>query len=272
MAGRANWKGHLKIAELSCAVALHTAVSTADRIAFHTLNRATGNRVHRAFVDEATGKPVAREDQVKGYEVSDGEYLILEPDEVAAAVPDSDKTLSVLGFVACADIDDVYFDKQYYLAPADKIALETFVLLRDGLLTNKVAAVARTVLFRRVRTLLIQPHHAGLRATTLNFDYEVRSAEAEFRDLAKHKIDAEMLDLAKHIIETKKGSFDPSAFHDRYESALADLVKAKRDGRKLPKRKPVKPTKANDLMDALRMSAANTSKPDAQTPRKRKAS
>src|SRR5690606_25118209 len=124
-----------KIAEVSCPVALYTAASTSERIAFHTINRATGNRVSRQFVDSDTGKPVEHDDQVKGYEVSQGDYLVLTPEEVAAAVPESDKTLSVSAFIGDGDIDDVYFDKPYYLAPTDKAAEEAFVLIREGMRT-----------------------------------------------------------------------------------------------------------------------------------------
>ena len=129
MAPRANWKGFLKVAELSCPVALYTAASTSDRIAFHTLNRATGHRVQRQFIDSDSGKPVEKEDQVKGYEVGDNDYIVLEPKEVAAAVPESDNTLSVEAFVATDDVDDIYFDKPYYLAPSDKHGQEAFALI-----------------------------------------------------------------------------------------------------------------------------------------------
>ena len=184
MAARANWKGFLKVGEVSCPVALYTAASTSDRIAFHTLNRKTGNRLRRVFVDSDTGKPVDREDQVKGYEIASGEYVVLDPDEVAAAVPDSDKTLSVTDFIGCNDIDDLYFDKPYYLVPADDSAAEAFALIREGMRSKKVAALAQTVLFRRVRTVLIRAHDCGLIATTLNFDYEVRDAEDAYRQAA----------------------------------------------------------------------------------------
>jgi DNA end-binding protein Ku len=255
LAPRANWKGYLKVGELTCLVALYTAASTSDRIAFHTLNRTTGNRVHRQFVDSDSGKPVEREDQVKGYEVGDNDYIVLEPEEVAAAIPESDKTLSVEAFVGVDDHDDVYFDKPYYLVPSDKNGEEAFALIREGLKAKKVVALAQTVIFRRARTLLIRAEGQGLIATTLNFDYEVRSAKDAFSDIPEMKIKGEMLDLAKHIIETKKGSFDPSKYEDRYEAALAELVKAKLEGKKISARKPVKSDKVVDLMEALRESA-----------------
>lgn len=254
VAPRANWKGFIKFGEVACPVALYTAASSSERIAFNTLNRKTGNRVKREFVDSETGDPVERDEQVKGYEIENGQYIILEPEEVAAAVPDSDKTLKIDAFIPCNEIDDVYFDKPYYLAP-DKMGTDAFLLLRDGMKNAKVAAIARTVLFRRVRTVLIRPHGKGLIATTLNFDYEVRSSEEAFEELPDLKIEGEMLELAEHIIGTKKGSFDASSFDDRYEAAVAELVKAKIEGRALPKKKAPPASKPSDLLQALRESA-----------------
>ena len=254
---RASWKGFIKFGEVSCAVALYTAVSSSERISFNTLNRSTGNRVRREFVDSETGNVVEREDQVKGYEIENGGYIVLEPDEVASAVPDSDKTLRIEAFIPCHEIDDVYFDKPYFLAP-DKMGADAFKLLRDGMKSSKVAAIARTVLFRRLRTVLIRPHGKGLIGTTLNFDYEVRSSEKAFENMPDLKIEGEMLSLAKHIIGTKKGAFDASAVDDRYEAAVAELVKAKLEGKSLPKKKTPPVSKASDLLQALRESAGRS--------------
>jgi DNA end-binding protein Ku len=251
---RANWKGFIKFGEVSCPVALYTAASSSERIAFNTLNRATGNRVRREFVDSETGRLVERDDQVKGYEVENGQYVILEPDEVAMAVPDSDKTLDIEAFIPCLEIDDVYFDKPYYIAP-ERMGTEAFVLLREGMRKEGVAAIARTVLFRRLRTVLLRVHGKGLIGTTLNFDYEVQSSDKAFEDLPDLKIEGEMLELAQHIIGTKKGSFDPKVFDDRYEEAVAELVKAKIEGRPLPKKKAPAVSKPGDLLQALRESA-----------------
>jgi len=263
VAPRANWKGYLKLGELNCAVALYTAASTSDRVSFHMVNRRTGNRLNREFVDSETGEPVEREEQIKGYEVSGGDYVTLEPEEVAAAVPESDRMLEIGDFVACTDIDDTFFDKPYYLAPADKQSKEVYALIREGLKANKVAAIAQTVIFRRMRTLLIRPHGEGLIASTLNYEYEVRPASQAFKDMPKLKIEPEMLELASHIIDTKMGKFDPSDFDDRYDDALAELVKAKIEGRKIRKPKPIKETKPADLLEALRRSARGNSKAPA---------
>ncbi|MGO4834086.1 Ku protein, partial [Rhizobiaceae sp. 2RAB30] len=232
--------------------------------ASQTVNNATGHRVRREFVDSDTGKPVEKDDQVKGYEVGSGEYVVLEPDEIASAVPESDKTLTISAFLQCGDIDSIYFDRPYYLAPSDKHAEEAFGLIREGMRKNNVAAIAQTVLFRRARTVLIRAYDEGLVATTLNFDYEVRSEKEAFDDVPKMKIEGEMLDLAEHIIKTKRGKFDPAEFDDRYETALAELVKAKMEGKKIELPKQPKREKVVDLMDALRKSAGlETKKPPA---------
>jgi DNA end-binding protein Ku len=260
-APRANWKGHIKFGEVTCPVSLYTAASSSDRISFNILNRKTGNRVRREFIDSETADVVEHDDQVKGYETGNGRYVILEPDEIAAAVPDSDKTLAIDAFIPSDEIDDVYFDKPYYLAP-QQMGEEAFALLRDGMKEAKVVAIASTVLFRRLRTLLIRPYGDGLIATTLNFDYEVRAAGEAFDDMADIKINTEMLDLASHIIGTKKGSYDASKFDDRYEEALAELVKAKIEGKPYKKTAVPKASKPGDLLKALRDSAgaAKTSK------------
>ena len=234
---------------------MYAAASQSERISLHMVNRSTGNRLKRLYVDEKTDKPVEYEDQVKGYETGDGQYVVLEPEEIAAAVPNSDKALTVDQFIACNKIDPTYFDKPYYLLPTTDIGNETFVLIREALRERKAAAIAHAVLFRRLRPVLIRAHHDGLIATTLNFDYEVRSASDAFKGIKKSKIEPEMLDLAKHILKTKAGEFDPSKFDDRYEEALADLVQAKINGKKIVPLRPPKPTKKNDLLEALRLSA-----------------
>jgi len=256
---RANWKGHIRFGEVTCPVALFTATSSSERISFNILNRKTGNRVRREFVDSESGDVVEHDAQVKGYETSNGRYVVLEPDEIASAVPDSDKTLVITAFIPCDEIDDVYFDKPYYLAPQET-GEDAFALLRDGMKEAQVAAVASTVLFRRLRTVLIRPHGDGLIGTTLNFDYEVRPADVAFDDMANIKIDKEMLDLASHIIGTKKGAYDPSKFDDRYEEALAELVKAKVEGKPFKKIAAPKASKPSDLLQALKDSAGAAQK------------
>ncbi len=255
MKPRANWKGFLQVSALSCPVALYTAASTSDRIAFSTINRATGHRVRRAFVDSVTGETVDKDQQVKGYEVEKDRYILIEPEEIAEAQAEGDKILSVKAFIPLAGVDEVFFDKPYYLAPADASGADAFNVIREGLAQRKAAAIAQAVLFRRTRTLVIRAHGAGLIATTLHFDYEVRAASEAFSAVPDLRIKGEMLDLAEHIIGTKQGVFDPAQQEDRYEAALAELVKAKMEGRALAAPKKQRPARSTSLLQALRDSA-----------------
>ena len=270
LAPRASWKGFLKIADVTCPVALYAGASTTERIALHTINRSTGHRIRRQYVDAETGKAVERDDQVKGYEVGKDEYVSVEPDEIAAIIPRGDKTLTVSAFVDLDRVDDLYFDKPYYLAPADRGADETFELLREGMRAAKTAAVAQATLFRRIRTLLIRPDDKGLAATTLNFDYEVRPAEQVFSSAPAKKINGEMLDLAIHIIKTKQGKFDPRSFHDRFEGALTELVKLKLEGKPIPKRAPPESEATVSLLQALRDSAGAAGRPGRKSASKKR--
>lgn len=260
MAPRANWKGHLKLGFLSCPVALYTAASESDRISFHTLNRKTGHRVTRQFIDSETGKPVERTDQVKGYEVGKGDYVVLTTEDIEEAIPESTKTIDIDAFVVDEEMDEVFVDNPYYLAPSDPTGQEAFALIRKAMEEKKVIGIARTVLFRRSRLLLLRPTGPGLTASTLYFDYEVRSAEDIFCDISKKTLPKEMIDLAKHIISTKRGKFEPEKIEDRYEDALAELIKAKQQGKEI--KAPPKPAHGGnvvDLLDALRKSAGHPS-------------
>lgn len=257
MTARAIWKGHLELGQLVCSVALYAAASTAERISFHVVNARTGHRVRRAYLDSETGKPVDREDQVKAYETEAGKTVTFADEELKEAIPESDKRLSLDAFVGCDEIDTLFFDRPYYLAPADENARAAYAVIRDGLARRKVAAIARTVLFRRDRAVLIRAEGPGLVASTLEFDHEVRDAAKAFEGLPDPKIDKEMIDLAEHIITSKRGKFEPETFEDRYDDALAELVKAKAEGRELPAPPPRKPETPIDLLEALRRSAGD---------------
>lgn len=260
MAARASWKGSIRIGDIDVPVSLYAAASTSERISFHLLNRRTGNRLKRQFVDSETGKPVADEDEAKGCEVSEGDFVLLDPDEVSEAVPENDHHLTIEGFIPEEEVDDLFFDRPYFLAPPDKHETGAYSVLRDGLKAAKSIALARAVLFRRVRHVLIRAEGDGLVGQTLNFDYEVRSPEEAFEEIPELSIKGEMLELASHIINTKKGTFDPASFDDRYESALAEVVKAKIEGRKIVKPPQPERGKVIDLLQALRESAGAADK------------
>ena len=275
MAPRPNWKGYLKLSLVSCPVALYPATTTSERVSFRTLNRETGNRVRRQFVDDQTGKPVATEDQAKGYEVAKGEYLMLEDDELKAVTIESNHTINIERFVPSADIDTLYLDTPYYLAPTDRVGEEAFAVIREAMRAEKVVGLARAVLFRRERVLKLEPSGKGIVATSLHFANEVHAAESYFSEIPDLDLPKEMLELAKHIIHKMAGAFEPDRFEDRYENALIELIRSKQKGMPVKAQTAHRHTNVINLMDALRRSveteAASAAKPSAPRPESRKA-
>lgn len=257
MAPRPAWKGYLKLSLVSCAVELTGATSQSERVSFRIINRKTGNTVRRQYIDSVTGKPVADEDEVKGYEVGDDEYLLVEEDEIEAVQIESSHTLAIESFVDRADIPQIYFDTPYYLTPADEVSEEAFAVIREAMAKQKKAGIARIVLYRRERPVMIEPFDRGLLLTTLRYDKTVRKPEEVFDGLGKRKSDPELIDLATHIIEKKEAAFDPTGFDDRYEDALIALIEAKRKGRKPPVVQAAeRPANVVNLFDALKKSLA----------------
>ncbi len=256
MAPRPYWKGYLKLSLVSCAVALFPATSKSERISFHWLNRETGNRLRQLMVDSDTNNPVEREDRVRGYQVAKNDYLMIEEEDLDAVEIESSHTIEIERFVPRSEIDPVYLDSAYYLAPNDKVAEEAFAVIRDAMETQGVVGLGRAVIARRERLFVMEPRDKGIVATALHYNYEVRDDHAYFDEIPDITIPAEMLDLAKHIIQTKMDHFDISKFEDRYENALIEMIRAKQAGRPVEASRPQAPTNVVNLMDALRKSIA----------------
>ena len=256
MAARANWKGYLKLSLVSCAVALYPATSTSSRVRFNTLNRATGNRVKQQYIDPATGETVDAEDRVKGYEVGKNAYVFVEDEELDAIKIESTHTIDIESFVPVEQVDKRYLEAPYYIAPDDKVAQEAFAVIRDAMKEKGKAGIARVVISRRERMVLLEPLGKGIMATMLRYPYEVRGEEPYFEDIPELNIPKEMRDLAGHIIETKSADFEPAKFEDRYENAMIELVKSKETGRPVAAPEAPRPSNVVNLMDALRKSIA----------------
>jgi DNA end-binding protein Ku len=254
MAPRPSWKGYLKLSLVSCPVALFPATTTRQRIRFNIINRDTGHRVHNEIVDAETGKPVEEEDRVKGYREKGGDYVLVEDEELDRVALESTHTIDIESFVPREEVDEIYLDESFYLVPDDKVSLEAFAVIREAMGKKEMVGLARVVLYRRERLLMLQPRGKGLLATALRYRNEVRDEHQYFDDIPNIKVPAEMLDLAVHILESKAGHFDPSKFEDRYEQALAALIKAKRAGKPPPAPSEPPPGNVINLMDALRRS------------------
>ena len=257
MAPRPAWRGYLKLSLVTCAVELTNVVTRAEKVSFHVLNRETGNRVKRIYVDAETGDPLEDGDAIKGYEVDSGHYLHIEEEEIEAVQIESSNMMSLDGFVDKSTIEQIYLDTPYYLTPADKVSEDAFAVIRDAMIAKKKAGLARIVLYRRERPVVIEPLGKGMLLTTLRYDDTVRQPETVFDEVKAVKTDKEMIELAEHVIGKRKKKFDPSEFDDKYEEALLELIRAKKAGRKAPKAKPAaKPSNVVNLFDALKKSLA----------------
>jgi DNA end-binding protein Ku len=271
MAPRANWKGYLKLSLVSCSVALFPATTTSERVRFNIINRETGNRVRYEVVDSESGEQVPQEDRIKGYKVGKDDYVLLEEDELDEVALESTHTIDIESFVPREDVDELFLDESYYLVPEDDVGIDAFAVIRDAMRSKGLVGVARVVLYRRERLLMLQPRGKGIVGTLLRYKNEVRNEKDYFDDVPDVKVPKDMLQLAEHILGTKETKFDPSKFEDRYESALKKLIAAKQHGKKPPSAPEPKPTNVINLMDALRKSV-KAERGDSETGRRAKAS
>jgi DNA end-binding protein Ku len=210
--------------------------------------------IKRQFIDPAIGEPVEAEDQVKGYEVGRGSYVYVEDEELDAIKIESTHTIDIESFVPRDQVDQRYLEAPYYIAPEDKVAQEAFAVIRDAMREKGKAGVARVVISRRERMILLEPLGKGLLGTVLRYPYEVRAEDAYFEDIPDLRLPEEMRDLAAHIIERKAADFDPSKFEDRYENAVVALIRSKQTGQPMELETAQPPSNVINLIDALRRS------------------
>ncbi|MCF8505884.1 MAG: Ku protein [Caulobacter sp.] len=263
MAQRPSWQGHLKLSLVTCPVALYTATSSGGDVHFNLINPKTNNRIRMITTDPDTG-PIERSGLVKGYEVSKGEYILLTDEEIRSVKLESTKTIDIERFVPGDEIDRIYWDNPYYLAPDGKLAQEAFGVIRTALEKSGQIALGRIVLSTRERILALEPRGKGILAYTIRSDAEVRRPDEIFGEISSAKADPAMIAIAEKIIEQQAGPFDPGQFVDRYEEALKGLIADKQKGRKVVAAQAPEDTNVVDLMAALRASLAGKDKAPAK--------
>jgi DNA end-binding protein Ku len=264
MAPRAYWKGYLKLSLVSCPIAIFPATSEREKISFHQLNKKTGHRIRYQKVDADSGAEVPADQIVKGYEVSKGEYVELEPEELEAVAIESKRMIEIDTFVPRDEIDDLYLNNPYYVVPDGEVGQQAFAVIREAIRKEGMVALGKVVFTSREHVMLLEPRGKGLVGVTLRFPYEVRKEEDYFDDVADEKVPKDMLELATHIVETKKSHFQPEKFDDRYEEALKDLLDKKQHGKKIERPTERAPAKVINLMDALRRSVEGGRAPKRQ--------
>ena len=273
MAARPIWRGQIRLGLVSIPVELYSATRSGAQIQFHQVHEPSGKRIKYEKVVPGIG-PVDRDEIVKGYEVSKGHYILLDPEEIESVKLESRKTLDLVQFVDTNDIDAMYFDKPYYVVPADDLAEEAFVVVREAMRQAKKIGVGQLAMRGQEYVVALKPCGRGMLLETLRYADEVNRAASFFRDIGDHKPDPDLLDMAATLIDRKVGEFDAKEFHNRYVDALKGLIeeKRKKKGEKViqdPDADTPLPKGSNviDLMAALKKSLGE----DDDAPKKKPA-
>jgi DNA end-binding protein Ku len=256
MAQRPIWRGHLRLALVSCPIALYSANHDRGSLHFNLINPATGNRIRMITQDAETGDTLSRSDLVKGYEYKKDSFLVMREEDFDSARVDSSNTVKIDKFVPAGSIDPIYFDASYYLAPDGESGADVYVVLRDAIAKTGQVALSRVVIARRERPIAIMPMDRGLVVHTLHEERDLNEFAGLFSQIPDIKPDPEMVQLATQLIERQAGRYDPADVEDRYETRLRALIDAKLKGEGLDAADADEPEPSNvvDLMAALRKS------------------
>jgi len=253
MATRPTWQGYLRLSLVSCPVALYTATSRSGEVHFNMLSKKTNNRIRMIPTDPEEG-PVERSEIVKGYEIEKGHYVVITDEEIKNVRLETTRTLDIERFVDDADIDRLYWNDPYFLAPDGDMAVEAFSVIREAMKKAGKVALGRLVMHQRERLMALEPRDKGILAYTIRNKREVRQADEIFEHIKAAKPPAQMIDIAAKIIDQLEGPFDPSQFNDRYEDALRALIKEKEKGHTIKAPEEPKEAEVIDLMEALKRS------------------
>lgn len=259
---RPYWTGQIRLNLVSIPVQLYTATQGGAKVSFRQIHQPSGKPIRYEKVAPGVG-PVDPDEILKGYEVQKGSYVLLEQEEIDAVKLESKRTLALTQFVDQHEISVLYFDKPYYVVPADELAEEAFIVLREALRRTKKAGLGQLAMRGREYVVCLRPCDKGMVLETLRYADEVRKAEGFFGEIPDDAPDKDMLDLAETLIKKKTAPFDPEEFHDRYAEALHGLVEKKRKAKGARVLEDVEETETAakggnviDLMAALKKSVA----------------
>lgn len=255
-APRPYWKGHMRLSLVSFPVALYSAISSERRIAFNQIDRKTGQRIRERKVAEGVGEEVSKEDVVKGYEYEKGRYVILEDEDFEKVRLETRKTIELIQFFGSEEMDWLYVDKPYYVAPDGRVAEEAFAVVRESMRRSGKVGLGRVVLAGRERLLAIAPRDKGFAAFALHAQDVIRKPASVFADIGEVEIDEDEVAVAEQLIGRKTAPFDPGKFVDRYQEALREIIEEKLAGIAPEAAPAAEPAKVVNLMDALKRSLA----------------
>jgi DNA end-binding protein Ku len=259
---RPFWSGQIQISLVTFGVKLFPAVEAKSEIRFHQISRKTGERVRHQKVSggsEGDEAPVEKDDIVKGYEYSKGEYIQIDPQEIANLRIPSRHTLELQQFVNLNDMEPAYFEKPYFVTPENDSQAEAFAVVRKALADTHKAGLGKIALSGREHLMaIVAPDDdslPGLMGYALRYAAELRKPQEYFAGIKTPAVNEESLELAKELIKRKSTKFEPEKFTDQYEAALREMLEAKMKHLPIPQEhKPAAHGKVVDLMEALRAS------------------
>lgn len=234
MAPRALWKGQLRLSLVSIPVEIFSATKSASRVSFRQIHKPSGKRIRYEKSVPGIG-PVKTEDIVKGYEVEEDEYILLDPDEIDAIKLETKKTFELVQFVDACEISPLYFDKPYYITTSDDLAQDAYRVVRDALREANKVGLGQVTMRGKEYLAAVKPCGDGLLMETLHYEDELREAEEIFTDIKDEKVDKELLEVARSLIDRKSAPFDAAAYRDQYAEAMQDLLDAKIKNKKSPR-------------------------------------
>jgi DNA end-binding protein Ku len=258
---RSFWKGYLKLSLVMCPVSMQPATSEGEKVRFHTLNHKTGNRVLGRYVDAVTGAPVEEDDEVKGYARGEDDYVLLEEDELDAVELESTRTIDIEEFVPADSIGWIWLEKPHYLTPSDQIGEEAFSVIRDAMASSGTVGIARLVLYRRERAVMLKPRGKGIVLWTLRYGDEVRDDADYFKGIGDTKIEPSLMRLVTKLVDDRSAPWNAEMVADPVQSKLLEIISEKKKGRKRPPKAKSEtnavPTNVINIMDALKKSIAS---------------
>ena len=255
MAARAYWQGQIRLSLVSIPVQVFSATKSAARVAFNQIHKPSGKRIRYEKVVPGVGA-VDADDIVKGYEVEKGKYVLITDEEIEDVKLEAKHTIDLIQFVDEGEIDPMFFEKPYFVAPDDDdVAGEAYVVLRDALKAAKKIGLGQLVARGQASVVALKAQGKGLIIETLRYADELQNPEQFFSTVPGAKPEKELLSLATELIERKAAPFDPKVFKNQYDKALRELIDAKMEHRKPHEiEEPQLGAKVINLMDALKRS------------------
>ncbi|PYV42924.1 MAG: Ku protein [Acidobacteria bacterium] len=255
MAPRASWTGFLRLSLVTIPVRLYNAISSTSKVSLNQLHKNCHLRLRQQMVCPAHGK-VEKEEIVKGYEFEKDRYIVIDDADLEKIRLETTKTVELIQFVDAKELDAIYLNTPYYVAPDGPVAEEGFRIVREAMRQANKVAIGRVVISAKEQVVALQVKEKGLVLNTLHYVEEIRNSAAYFEDIKNGNVDKNQLALAEQLVNSYTGPFDPTKFTDRYQTALLEIIKAKIEGSEPVVTQRAEVGKVINLMDALKQSLA----------------